>query len=220
MGQEIDFLESYQKATQRNYLQRVCQEDKYEASKVASQFGKDYWDGDRRFGYGGYHYDGRWKPLSEKVVAHYGLKSGDKVLDVGCGKGYFLYELQQLVPGLQVQGIDISEYAITHAKEEVQPFIIQGEAQNLPFKDQAFDFIWSNGTLHNLEVDDLKVAVSEIQRVGKQGWIGVESYRNIDEKINLLYWQLTCNAFFSRKEWVWLYSEWGYQGDYGFIYFE
>jgi protein-L-isoaspartate(D-aspartate) O-methyltransferase len=194
---------------------------KAECAEVAIQFGQDYWDGDRRFGYGGYKYDGRWRPVAQAIVDHYGLKKGSSILDVGCGKGFLLYEFTQVVPGVQVTGIDISQYAIDNAKGEVKPFLQCGNATKMPFRSKSFDFVFSNTTLHNLYNWELWSALKEIERVGRKNkYVVVESYRNEREKVNLLYWQLTCRAFYSVKEWEWLYKEAGYTGDYSFIFFE
>ena len=218
---EVDFLSRYNKATKRDYVQRVVEHDKAECATVAKQWGRDYWDGPRQYGYGGMKYDGRWRPIAEDIAQHYGLKSGQRVLDVGCGKAFLLYELTQAVPGLQVAGLDISAYGIETAKEEVRPFLKQGNCTELPFDSRSFDFVFSINTFHNLEVFDVKKAVQEVQRVGKDSkWICVESFRNEREKANLLYWQLTCMSFYSPLAWAWLYKEFGYTGDYGFIYFE
>ncbi|MAN80244.1 MAG: SAM-dependent methyltransferase [Rhodospirillaceae bacterium] len=218
---EINFLAKYQKATKRDYVQRVVEHDKAESAEIARQWGRDYWDGDRRYGYGGYSYDGRWRPIAEDIVREYGLKAGDKVLDVGCGKAFLLYEITQAAPGLDVAGIDISEYGIENAKPEVRDRLTVGNCTDLPWEDDTFDFVYSINTLHNLEVFDLKRAIQEIERVGKdKKWICVESFRNEREKANLLYWQLTCMSFHSPDAWRWLYQEYGYTGDCGFIYFE
>jgi ubiquinone/menaquinone biosynthesis C-methylase UbiE len=219
--QEINFLEAYQKKTQRNYLERVNAFDKSECAARAKEWGFDYWDGERQYGYGGYKYDGRWRPIAQDIARHYGLKSGDRILDVGCGKAFLLYEFTQAVPGIEVVGLDISAYGIEHAKEEVKPFLTLGNATKLPWPDNHFDFVCSLTVLHNLQIADLKRAVQEIQRVGKKKkWISIESYRNEREKMNLLYWQLTCESFFRPDSWAFLFKEWGYDGDYGFIFFE
>lgn len=218
----IDFVSSLHKATKRDYVGRVLEAPKAECAKKAKEYDFDYWDGDRKYGYGGYRYDGRWRSVAEKIAEHYQLKAGQSVLDVGCGKAYLLYEFTQVVPGLKVQGIDISEYAVTHAKKEVQPFLSKGKAQDLSrFTDNSFDLVISLTTLHNLYIFDLFKAVKEIQRVSKgNSYIMVESYRNEEEKANLLYWQLTCECFFTVEEWEWIYKQCGYTGDYSFIYFE
>jgi SAM-dependent methyltransferase len=217
----VDFIMKLHNSTKRDYVQRVVQYDKAQCATIAKQYGKDYWDGERQYGYGGYHYDGRWRAIAQDMVNHYGIKPGDKILDVGCGKGYLLYEFTQVVPGVEVAGIDISEYAIENAKEEVKPFLKVGNANSLPFPDKTFDFVVSNGTIHNLYIYDLKKALQEIERVGKEKKIVIfESYRNEEEKANLLYWQLTCEAFFTPTEWEWLFKEFGYTGDYGCIYFQ
>ena len=220
--QEVDFLATHQKATTRDYIGRVTAHDKAECAAIAKQWGEAYWDGPRQYGYGGYSYrPGYWLPVAKEMARHYGLKAGDRVLDVGCGKAFLLYELTQAVPGLQVAGLDISQYGIEHAKEEVRPFLKQGHCRKLPFDSNSFDYVFSINTFHNLEVFDLKQAVQEVERVGKQKkWICVESFRNEREKANVLYWQLTCMSFYTPEAWAWLYKEWGYTGDYGFIFFE
>lgn len=217
----IDFITQLHKKAQRDYIGRVVSDNKAECALVAKQFDRDYWDGDRKYGYGGYQYDGRWRVVAQEMADHYQLKPGQRVLDVGCGKAHLLYELTQVVPGLEVAGLDISQYAVDHAKEEVKPYLRQGRAQELPYPDQSFDLVYSLNTLHNLYIFDLKKAVQQIGRVSRNNsYIVVESYRNEQEKVNLLYWQLTCESFFNVPEWEWLYQEWGYTGDYSFIFFE
>ena len=221
MLKQIDFLQKYNMSSKRDYVGRVTQFDKAACAEKAKQWGFDYWDGDRRYGFGGYKYDGRWFTLAKEIAEYYSLKPGDKILDVGCGKGFMLYEWTRAVPGIQVAGLDISQYAIDHAKEEVKPFLVQGHARQLPFPDKSFDFVYSNTTLHNLYCYDLDKAIREIERVGKKNkWICVESWRNEREKANLLYWQLTCESFYTPDEWRWWYQQCGYTGDYGFICFE
>jgi SAM-dependent methyltransferase len=217
----VDFLTTIHKKTKRDYLARVNEYPKAKAAELAKKFDYDYWDGDRKVGYGGFTYDGRWRKVADEMVAHYGLKPGDKILDVGCGKAFLLYDLTQAVPGIEVAGIDISQYAIDHAKEEVKPFLKQGHASELPWADGEFDLVISINTLHNLPNYDLEKALKEFQRVGNNHrYLCVESYRNEEEKTNLLYWQLTCEAFCSPEEWEWWFQLTGYRGDHSFIYFE
>jgi SAM-dependent methyltransferase len=218
---EINFLEKYQKVTERDYVQRVLDDNKAACATVAKKWGKDYWDGERKYGYGGYHYDGRWIPIAKKMAKHFDLKDGDKVLDIGCGKAFLLYELTQVVPGLKVHGLDISEYGLAQAKEEISAHLKLGDCVSLPWEDNSFDFVFSINTFHNLEIYSLEKALKEMQRVSKsKAWLCVESYRNEVEKANLLYWQITCMSFYNTVEWNWIYKMWGYKGDYGFIFFE
>ena len=221
MGQQIDFLAKYQSATKRDYVARVIEHDKAECATVAKRWGEEYWDGPRQYGYGGYKYDGRWLPIAQDIASRYRLKAGDKILDVGCGKAFLLYEFTRAVSGVEIAGLDISAYGIAHSKEETRPFLMEGSCTKLPYPDQSFDFVYSINTFHNLKVDDLEAALQEVERVGRnRKWICVESYRNEREKVNLLYWQLTCMSFYTPEEWAWLYRQWGYTGDYGFIFFE
>lgn len=217
----LDFIDLVHKQTRRDYLGRVNEGSKAEAAKVAKQWGFDYWDGDRRTGYGGMRYDGRWRPVAEAMARHYGLKAGDRILDVGCGKAFLLYEFTQVVPGVGVAGLDISAYALAHAKEEVRPFLTEGRAHQLPYADRSFDLVLSINTLHNLPCYELDQALREVERVGRRHkFLCVESYRTEEEKANLLYWQLTCEAFHTPEEWDWWFRQTGYSGDHGFIFFE
>ena len=218
----VDFIGQVHTATKRNYLERVVEHDKAECATVAGAFGRDYWDGDRRYGFGGYKYDGRWRKVAEAMARHYGLKPGARILDVGCGKGFLLHEFTRAGPGVHVEGLDISDYAIANAKEEVKPFLKVGNAISLPYPDKSFDFVVALGTLHNFPISQLYDAVREIERVGKgtKKYIMVESWRNERERMNLLYWQLTCESFHDVKNWEWIYKQSGYQGDWGFIFFE
>lgn len=219
--QQIDFLTKLHTSTKRDYVQRVVDHDKAECASVARQWGYDYWDGERQFGYGGYSYDGRWRVVAEEMAAHYGLKAGDRILDIGCGKAFLLYEFTQVVPGIEVAGIDISTYGIENAKEEVRPFLQVADCGDLPFEDGAFDFVYSLNVFHNLRNFELNAALGEMQRVRRgDAYICIESYRNEREKANLLYWQLTCMSFMDTDEWLWEYKRTGYDGDYGFIFFE
>ncbi len=220
----IDLLSAIHKSTQRDYLARVNDIDfpKPKAAELAKQWGFDYWDGDRKICYGGYRYiEGRWEKVARAMADYYGIKPGDKILDVGCGKGFLLFDFTKVVPGVEVYGIDISEYAIENSKEEIKDSLRLGNATKLPFEDYSFDFVYSINTLHNLHCYDLEKALREIERVGKKNkYICVESYRNEVEKANLLYWQVTCEAFNTPEEWDWWFKQTGYSGDHSFIYFE
>lgn len=221
MNQTMNFVTPQHLKTKRDYLARVNADSKAECSTVAKRFDKDYWDGDRKYGYGGYRYDGRWESVARRIIEHYGLTESSRVLDVGCGKGFLLFEMKRLLPGLYVQGLDVSSYAIEHSKPEIRESLRVGTASSLPYEDKSFDLVLSIMALHNLKIFDLVRAIEEINRVSrKDSYIVVESYRNEVEKVNLLYWQLTCESFYSPEEWRWLYKQWGYSGDHEFVYFD
>lgn len=216
-----DFIQNIHKSTKRDYLFRVRDGQKAKYSKIAKEYGFEYWDGDRRYCYGGYHYDGRWKQVAEAIIATYNLNTNSKVLDVGCGKGFLLYEIYKLVPGIQISGFDISDYALKNAPEEIKPYLFLHKAQDTyPYEDNYFDLIISINVLHNLYIFDFKKAIKEIQRVGKLAYVVMDSYRNEEEKDNLLNWQMTCELFFTPEEWIFLFEEYGYTGDWEFIFFE
>jgi len=217
----IDFIQKIHTGTKRNYLQRVVDFDKAGLAKVGKEFGRDYFDGERQYGYGGYKYDGRWVQFARDLSMHYDLKAGDRVLDVGCAKGFLLYDFTQVVPGVEVAGIDVSSYAIETAKEEVKPFLQVANATGLPFPDKSFDFVVSINTLHNLRIYDLAKALRELERVSRRSkYIILDGYRTEEEKVNLMYWQITCECFFTPEEWEWIFKQVGYSGDFACIYYE
>ena len=221
---EVDFMSVLHKSTQRDYLARVNDTEypKARAAVLAKKFSKDYWDGDRRICYGGYHYlEGRWERVVRAIVDHYPLPEKPKILDIGCGKGYLLYDFLKVIPDAKIHGLDISDYAISNCKPEISDRLQIGNAINLPWEDNTFDLVISINTMHNLHTYDLDLALREMERVGKEHkYLCVESYRNEQEKANLLYWQVTCEAFNTPMEWHWWFRHTRYTGDYSFIYFE
>lgn len=220
----LDFMSLLHSSTERNYLSRVNDPDfpKAKAAELAKQWGYDYWDGDRRVNYGGYHYiEGRWEPVARAMVEHYELSGSPRILEVGCGKGYLLFDFLKVLPNAEVCGLDISEYAVENSHPEVRDRIQVGTATDLPWENDAFDLVLSINTLHNLRNFELERALREIERVGREHkYICVESYRTEVEKVNLLYWQVTCETFCTPEEWDWWFRMTGYTGDHSLIYFE
>jgi len=219
---EIDLIGNKHNSVSRDYLARVNDPEfpKYKAAELAKKWDFEYWDGDRRICYGGYHYrEGYWTPIARKIIEIYSLTAESKVLEIGCGKGFLLYEIMNLIPGIQVQGLDISQYAIDHAHPSIKQFLTKGSAESLPYDNLEFDLAFSLNTFHNLYCSQLFLALKEIMRVSTGSYICVESYRSEIEKQNLLYWQVTCEAFLTPEEWRWWFALTGYNRDYGFIYF-
>ena len=221
MGKLVNYVTQLHQATSRAYIDRMVDE-KVHCMLKAKEYESDYWDGDRRYGYGGYKYmAGRWKPVAEKLIENYNLTNNSSVLDVGCGKAYLLYEIKLLLPRIKVIGFDMSKHGLADAKEEIRDSLFIHRAQDLyPFEDNEFDLVISLGCFHNLRIFELQTALSETERVGKQGYVMLESYRNEQELFNLECWALTCESFFDNEEWPWIYEHFGYSGDYEFIYFE
>tara|TARA_B100000035_G_C20944982_1_gene529279 strand:- start:345 stop:1013 length:669 start_codon:yes stop_codon:yes gene_type:complete len=220
-SKEIILMTFNHQKTKRNYLERM-NNSKVKCMIEAKKYEKNYWDGPRKFGYGGYKYiEGRWKNVAKKLIKKFNLKSKSKILDVGCGKAFILYEIKKLLPSIDIVGFDISKHGIKNAPKEIRKNLIIQEAQNrYNYKDKEFDLAISTGCFHNLEINELKFALNEIQRVSKKTYIMVESYRNEKELFNLQCWALTCESFFSKKEWKWIFKEFNYKGFYEFIYFE
>jgi len=220
MGRLMNLVTPLHRKTKRDYLARMV-DNKVECMLKAKEYEFDYWDGDRRYGYGGYKYDGRWKPVAEQMVSIYGLKPNARVLDIGCGKGHLVYDLKQLLPEAEVRGFDVSRHGIGDAPAAIRENLFRYRAQDAyPWGDGYFDLVISLGCLHNLRIFELKTALSEIERVGKLKYVMLESYRNEQELFNLQCWALTAESFFDTAEWIWLYNHFGYTGDYEFIYFE
>jgi ubiquinone/menaquinone biosynthesis C-methylase UbiE len=196
-------------------------DNKVEAMIKAKEYEQDYWDGDRRYGYGGYKYlPGRWKPVAEALIARYNLKAGSKLLDVGFGKGFLLYEIQLLEPGIELYGIDISKHGLANIPKELNANLhLQSAAEPLPWADDFFDLVISLGTFHNLHLPELEKALKEVERVGRNSYVMVESFRNEQEMFNLECWALTAETILSVRAWEWVYKTVGFSGDYEFIYF-
>ena len=186
-----------------------------EHHKIARQFGKEFFDGDRLAGYGGYKYDGRWISVVERFRDYYGLTPESSILDVGCAKGFMLYDFMRVIPGIKVAGVDISRYAIDNAMESVKPFVMVANAKDLPFEDKSLDLVISITTIHNLLLEECKRAIREVQRVSrKHAFITLDSYHNEIERDRMEKWNLTALTYMSVEEWKRLFTEVGYTGDY------
>ncbi len=220
MRRELSIFTQLHKRTRRDYVARMT-DDKVRCMQTAKAYEYDYWDGNRRYGYGGYTYDGRWKVVAEEFIEQYNLGADSRILDVGCGKAYLLFELKQLLPASQVCGIDISRHALADAPESIRSHLRRHDVRDpLPFEADSFDLVISLGCLHNLRVFELARSLEEIERVGEEKYIMTESYRNDQELFNLQCWALTAESFFDHDEWIWIFDHFGYSGDYEFIYFE
>lgn len=184
--------------------------------EIARRFDKEFFDGDRLHGYGGYSYNPRfWQETVRRFRDHYGLAADSSVLDVGCAKGYMLYDFKELMPGLKIAGLDISEYAIKQAIESVKPELRVGDATRLPYEDNSFDLVISINTVHNLPLEECKTALKEIERVSKaHSFITVDSWRNEDQEQAFLKWNLTALTYMHVENWEKMFAEIGYSGDY------
>lgn len=211
---ELNLLRRYPQS-KRNLNRRAAQ--KTEAiRKIARKFDREYFDGDRMYGYGGYNYNPRfWQNVVVDFKSHYRLDNTSSILDVGCGKGFMMHDFKQLLPGLHIEGIDISEYAVDHAMDDVKPFIKVANAKKLPYPDKSFDLVISINTVHNLPLEECKHALREIQRISrKNAFITVDAYHTEKEKKRMDDWNLTALTYMSVPEWEKLFHEVGYTGDY------
>jgi len=214
VGSEIDLLRNYPKA-KRDLTARASAKTEADR-KIARKFGREFFDGDRRNGYGGFRYDPRfWSPVVPDIIEHFKLTPGDSVLDVGCAKGFMLFDLVSELPGLNVSGIDISEYAVTSADKSVAPFLQVASADALPFSDNSFDVVISVNTIHNLDLVGCRKALAEIERVARKGaFVTVDAFRNSEEMIRMMQWNLTAQTILSVEDWIDVFKEAGYTGDY------
>jgi SAM-dependent methyltransferase len=211
---EIDLLEKYPKAV-RNVKERGATKTE-EDRRIARQFGKEFFDGERRHGYGGFNYHPRfWTPVIPDFQKKYGITSDSSLLDVGCAKGFMLHDFSEAIPGLRVQGIDVSSYAIESAIPSMKPFLQVANATDLPFEDDSFDLVIAINTIHNLEPQELMKALVEIERVShKASFITVDAYRTEEEKELMMDWNLTAKTILHVDEWKVFFKEVGYTGDY------
>jgi len=188
----------------------------YQLLERARQFGKEYFDGDRLYGYGGYYYHPRfWTDTVRRFRDYYHLADDASVLDVGCAKGFMMYDFKKLMPNITIAGIDISQYAYDNAIEEMKSFIKVGNAKSLPYSDKSFDLVISINTIDHLPLEECKQALREIQRVSKKdAFISVNAWRTDKERELLLKWNLTALTYMHVDDWKRLFEEVGYTGDY------
>ena len=214
LGKEIDILINYPKA--KRDLNARLESKSEESRKIGRKFGFDYFDGDRNHGYGGFSYNPKfWQPVIPTITEKYKLDKSSNVLDVGCAKGFFLYDLKLAIPGINITGVDISDYAVANSIPEIKPYLQVSNATKLPFKDDCFDFVISINTIHNLNLQDCAIALQEIERVTKgDSFITVDAYRNDEEKTRMDAWNLTALTMMSVDEWKEFFLEVGYTGDY------
>ena len=214
LGKEIDLLSKYPKS-KRDVSKRGASKT-IEQQNLARKFGKDFFDGDRDNGYGGYHYNEKfWKNVIPDFIKYYNLKDGDRILDIGCGKGFMLFDFMKANPKFEIEGIDISKYAIDNCKPEVKKFLKVGDAKKLNYDDNSFDLVISITTIHNLDVNECKKSLQEIERVSKKHkFITVDAFSNDEEKELMYAWNLTAKTILHTEKWKELFLEIGYSGDY------
>lgn len=213
----VNLLSDYPR-TKRNLVSRNFGT---EADKIlARQFGREYFDGERYQGYGGYKYDGRWRSIARRICDHWNLKPGDKILDVGCAKGFLMKDLMIECPGLECFGIDVSDYALNCAEKEACGRIGRANALHLPFKDNSFTAVVSINTIHNLEVDGVKQCIKELSRVASKQYLQIDAYRTKEELEIFLRWVITAKTFMKPDEWEALFQEVNYKGDYAWTILE
>ena len=211
---EINLLQNYPK-THRDLKERGLTKTE-EQKKIARKFDFDFFDGDRKYGYGGFNYDKKyWSKVVKDFINFYGIQRGDKILDVGCGKGFMLFDFQLANLDLELYGIDISNYALNNSKNSLKAHLVQGNAKELPFESNYFDLVISINTIHNLVLEDCKKSIQEIMRVSKKNsFLVVDAYRNKQEKENIYAWNLTAQTILSTDEWKELFLSLDYKGDY------
>jgi SAM-dependent methyltransferase len=200
----------------RNIQKRKAAKD---ASVIAlsKQFGEMYFDGPREYGYGGYRYDGRWVPVARDIVERFALKPGMRVLDIGCAKGFLVKDIMQVCPGLDAFGLDVSAYALMHCEPQAVGRLHLGTAESLPFPDSSFDAVLAINTIHNLDRTGCVRALREIRRVSREPakcFVQVDAYRTEDEKALFESWCLTAVTYLTPDEWIGLFKEADYTGDY------
>lgn len=208
---EINLLNSLPKGKRNVKSRETAKTDEH--ISISREYGEMYFDGPREYGYGGYRYDGRWIPVAKDIIKHFDLKPGDKVLDIGCAKGFLVKDLLSL--GIDAYGIDISKYALMNCEPEVIGRLQIGSADDLPFPDNSFDAVLSINTIHNLPRERCIESVKQIQRLAPgKGFIQVDSFRTEQQKEIFESWVLTARFYDYPDEWIKLFTEAGYTGDY------
>ncbi|MDB0032214.1 class I SAM-dependent methyltransferase [Alphaproteobacteria bacterium] len=219
--QEVNFFLKTHNSSKREYA-KYMNFEKPDCMSIAKKYSKEFFDGDRKYGYGGYKYlPNRWNDVVNNIQKFYNLDKYSKILDAGAGKGFFIKDLKDRIYSNKIYGFDISEYAVKHCHDDIRDnFFIHDIRKKLEFNDKYFDLLTCFGVLHNLKIFEIKKTIQELNRVSKRQYIWVESYRSDKELFNLQCWAKTCESFFTPDEWIWVFKEFGYSGEYEFIYFE
>jgi SAM-dependent methyltransferase len=213
MHTDIDIIQ-YTSRTPRNYAARAARKTAEDIA-IAKKFDFEFFDGDKRHGFGGYRYDGRWLDVAKRMIERYGLSNESVILDVGCAKGFLLHDFKLLLPECTVKGIDISDYAVRHGMVDIREHLSVGNAKYLPFADDSFDLVVSTGTLHNLPRKGVVTALQEIERVSRgESYITVDAWRNEQERENLHKWSLTAESMMHVNDWKIFFKDCGFKGDY------
>ena len=214
MGQEINLLRFYP-TSKRPIEERANQVSETDKAK-ARKFDKEYFDGDRLTGYGGYKYNPKfWTDTVRYIVDYYKLTPDSKILDIGCAKGFMMHDLSLILPNAEIKGIDISSYAKENSIDSMSEHIIVGNANNLPYEDDYFDLVIAINTLHNLPLIDCKEAFREINRVScKHAFVMNDAWIDDEGKSSMMKWNLTALTYMSVDDWLKIFDEVNYKGDY------
>jgi SAM-dependent methyltransferase len=211
---EIDLLKQYPQIERDTEARARTKTE--EQKSIALKFGWEYFD-KKGICYNGYFYDGRWIPIVQRFIEYFDIKDGMKILDVGCAKGYMLYDFKNALPNLELHGIDISEYALNCSPNEIRDSLRFGNAKDLSmFDDDYFDVVFAINSIHSFKtIDETALAVSEIQRVSKgKSYIIVDSYSNEKEKKRMEEWQIAGHIVLSETQWKEIFKNVSYSGDY------
>tara|TARA_B100001250_G_C19809032_1_gene794879 strand:+ start:67 stop:732 length:666 start_codon:yes stop_codon:yes gene_type:complete len=215
----VKIITKNHKKTKRNYVARMNL-SKPKIMQVSKKYSYDYWDGNRKYGYGGYYYDGRWESIAKKLIRKYSLNRKSKILDIGCGKGFLVFELSKILKSKNINGIDISKYAIRNSPNEIKKQLKYFDARKrFKYKKKKYDLVISINLIHNFKINEVEGFLKNIVQISKNSYITTESYRNEKELFNLQCWALTADSFFSKDEWEWILKSNNYNRDYELIYF-
>ena len=219
-NKKIDFWKYYPISNRKNISSlRVKVSNKLR--KKLQKFPKEYFDGKRAHGYGGYYYNPKFfRKIVKAMIRHYKLNNKSKILDIGCAKGFMMYEFKKALPACEVRGIDISRYCKMQAMRKVKKYIKIGTCEKLPYPDKYFDFVVSISTIHNVKKRGIKKSLKEIVRVSKKSsFIRIKAYKNIQEKKNIDNWNVVAKSNLSEKDWLKLFKGTNYKGDFQFSKF-
>jgi SAM-dependent methyltransferase len=176
-----------------------------------------YYDGDRRNGYGGFAYDGRWRRLIPRLAARYGLDARSRVLDIGCKKGFFLHDLKEAFPGITAKGVENHPYPLETGLESVRADMMLSPYHSLPFDDDSFDFVLAFSAIYMQTLGDVLKTLREIQRVGRgRAYVTVGAYSTMREREQFERWTLLGTTVLHVDEWMEVFQAAGYTGDYFF----
>ena len=209
------FIQKKQSHKDRNII--IAINNNFSPSSDYLNFGYDYFDNPKSGrGYRGYVYTGRYYETAKKIIDHYKLKPNSKILEIGCAKGYLLYEFFKLK--MDVVGYDISRYAVDNCIEELKEMIFLGRVNDINENDNIYDLAIAKEVLSHMAIDDILFTINKLQNISKNIYLVLQTVSEKKKANDMQSWDCTYKTMMIKKDWEKVLSSCGFHGDYQFNY--